>query len=329
MISIIIPSWNGRHLLEKSIPALVDQIDGKGKIIVVDNGSDDGTVEWLKSVWPEVRCLMLPSNKGFSGAVNEGITASESNDVILVNNDTEALPGWFDALRIAAGTHPDFHIFASRVLLADSREHIDTVGDGFTVAGFGYKHGWLEVDGPRYDQPSEVFAASGCAVYIRRNVFRTIGLFDEHFFAFGEDLDFCFRARLAGFRVMYIPDARILHAVRATSIPSNTLFWYHRNLQWTLMKNLPVALWLLYGPHILLHIGFVAVRSVSGRWFKVYVRSLSAALKGLPVMLARRKEIQAHRKVKLGDIMSFIDWNWPMIHWNLHQARLRYDRDKA
>lgn len=328
MISIVIPSWNGRHLLEKSIPPLSAQLDGHGEIIVVDNGSTDGTEEWLCRQWPHVKTMHLPANLGFAGGVNAGITAAGSNDVILVNNDTEALDGWFDALRQAAADFPDYHLFASRVLLAEAPDRIDTVGDGFTIAGFGYKKGWLESDGVAFDTPVEVFGASGCAVYIRRDVFRKIGLFDERFFAFGEDLDFSFRARIAGFRVMYVPGARILHAVRATAAPSHTLYWYHRNLLWILIKDLPASLWMLYGPHIIMHMSLVVCRSALRGWLTIYCRSLYEAFRGISVMLRDRKEIQSCRCVPIGELRKFMDAGWLRIHWHLHRSKSRYEQTR-
>ncbi len=324
MISIVIPSWNGRHLLETSIPAISAQTDKTHEIIVVDNGSTDGTGNWLRECWPNVKCVELTQNQGFSGGVNVGISAAGGNDVILVNNDTQAAPGWLNALIKASLSHPEYHIFASRVLMAETPHRIDTAGDGFTIAGFGYKIGWLQPDGPEYDYSREIFSASGCAVYIRREVFRTIGIFDEQFFAFGEDLDFSFRARLAGFRVMYTPDARIYHSVRATASPVNTLFWYHRNLIWLLVKNLPCTLWFLYGPHILIHAGFIAFRSLAGGWLRIYLRSLGAAVKGIPSMLRKRSEIQSSRRISIAELRKGIEANWISIHWKLHKAKCAY-----
>jgi GT2 family glycosyltransferase len=321
MISVIIPSWNGRHLLERALPPLIRQLPEQVKIIVVDNGSTDGSVEWLKAEWKTVVAVSLPENRGFAGAVNAGMAAAGDDDVVLVNNDTEALPGWIDALIDARSRYSQFHIFSSRVLHAQPPHLVDTAGDGFTIAGFGYKKGWLKADDPDFDQPAEVFSASGCAMLIRREVLQHIGMFDEDFFAFGEDLDFSFRARLAGFRVLYVPNAKILHSVRSTAAPHNTLFWYHRNLIWILVKNLPASLWFLYAPHIGAHIILITVRSVAGGWFKLYCQSMTAAVRGIPRMLERRRSIQKMRTVTLADIRRHVDAHWVSIHWELHKRK--------
>jgi len=321
MISIVIPSWNGLHLLETCLPGVLEQMNSEIELIVVDNGSVDGTVEWLAREYPSVICISLPENRGFSGAVNAGITKAGRRDVILLNNDTTACDGWLQALVDAADKYPEFQIFTSRVLVADSPHLVDTIGDGFTIAGFGYKIGWLQLDSDVTNQTFEPFSASGCALYISRNVFDEIGLFDEDFFAFGEDLDFSFRARLAGFQILFVPDARILHSVRATAAGEKTLFWYHRNLIWLLVKNLPWQLLVLYSPHIIFHLFLVSVRSIFRGWFSIYIRSLAAAARGLPLMFEKRRRIQKTRKIKLSELRRKLVTNWIGVHLMLHKAK--------
>ncbi|MGB3977102.1 MAG: glycosyltransferase family 2 protein [bacterium] len=329
MISVIIPSWNGRHLLETALPSLIKQLPKQVSVIVVDNGSTDGTVEWINENWKTVITMALPENLGFSGAVNTGIAAAGEDDIILLNNDTEALPGWLNALLEARDKFPDFHVFTSRVLYAEPPHLIDTVGDGFTIAGFGYKKGWLEQDGTDFDKHKEVFSASGCAMLIRREVIKEIGLFDEDFFAFGEDIDFSFRARLAGFRVLYVPDAKLYHSVRSTAAPKQTLYWYHRNLVWILVKNLPFYLWLLYWPHILAHMIWIGIRSLAGNWFVIYCRSLASACYGIPKKMKQRSDIQNARNVKIKDIRELIDSNWVGVHWQLYRKKRAWKSKKG
>ncbi|MCD4653746.1 glycosyltransferase family 2 protein [bacterium] len=326
MISIVIPSWNGLHLLKTCLPALLRQTAPEYEIIVVDNGSEDGTAKWLIAEYSGVRCIRLRENMGFCGAVNRGIKAAGRNDVILLNNDTEVCAGWLNALATAVTDHPGFHLFASRVIMAESPHRIDTLGDGFTIAGFGYKLGWLQPDKDVFKEPREVFGGSGCALYIRRIVVDVAGLFDEDFFAFGEDLDFSFRARLSGFRVLSVPDARILHAVRATAPAEKTLFWYHRNLIWLLVKNLPWQLFLLYSPHIFLHILLVLMRSIIRGWALLYLKSLAAAVSGIPNMMKKRRQIQSQRKTSLNELRNHLDANWVGIHLKLHRAKKSMDQ---
>jgi GT2 family glycosyltransferase len=324
MISIVIPSWNGCHLLKTLIPSLMEQLVDNTSVTVVDNGSTDSTVKWLTNTWPQINVITLNENRGFSGAVNAGIKAAGRDDIILVNNDTFVEKGWLNALASARERYPDAHIFASQILNADPPHPIDTAGDGFTIAGFGYKIGWLEKDTSEYDRAREVFSASGCSVFIRREVFDTIGMFDEDFFAFGEDLDFCFRARLAGFCVMYIPESRIFHVVRATAENDSALFWYHRNLVWLLIKNLPGTLFLLYWPHIAANFLLIGFRSIYSGWCRIFTRSLTVAMRGLPAMLEKRKQIQRDRMVSLANLRHQLDMNWVGVHLKLYQSHKRY-----
>ncbi|HPQ39172.1 MAG TPA: glycosyltransferase family 2 protein [bacterium] len=321
MISIVIPTWNGRHLLERSLPALLHQVDSTTTIIVVDNGSSDGTCDWIEETYPDVRRIGFPENRGFSAAVNEGIRAAGTSDVILVNNDTLAEPEWLNRLVNAASTYTEYHMFASRVLLMDPPDHLDTIGDGFTIAGFGYKIAWLHHDDDVPRELREVFGASGCAVYIRRCVFDRIGVFDEDFFAFGEDLDFSFRARLAGYRILSVPDARIHHAVRATAVKDHTLFWYHRNIIWLILKNFPWQLLCLYMPHLIAQNILVCATSILRGWFSVYVRSMRAAIQGIPAVLVKRRIVQKQRRIPVRAIRDVLDANWIGIHIRLHRAK--------
>jgi len=287
----------------------------------VDNGSTDDTAKVISVEFPMVNCLELHKNYGFSGAVNAGIEHAKTNDVILLNNDTQVEAGWLDALKNHVQRYEDFSLFTSHVFQADGSQRVDTTGDGFTVAGFGYKHDWLQQRDSISSEPREVFGGSGCALYIRRDVFEAIGLFDEDFFAFGEDLDFSFRARLAGFRVLSVPEACVLHDVRATAASDNTLYWYHRNLIWLIIKNYPWQLLLLYLPHVLLHMLLVLFRSILNGWTGTYLRSIFDGLAGFSKMWQKRRMIQKHRRVGLSCLRKQLDLNWPGVHYRLHKAK--------
>lgn len=207
MISIVIPTWNGRHLLENCLESLTRQTYADMEVIVVDNGSTDDTVKWITETHPASICIELPENIGFAGAVNRGIQGASGSEIVLMNNDTIAEPTWLEALVTAASEHPDYHIFASKVI-RDTDNRIDTVGDGFAIAGFGYKIGWMQSpDNPEFQISKRRFGASGCSVLYRRELFEDIGDFDESFFAFAEDLDLSFRALLAGYSCLYVPDS--------------------------------------------------------------------------------------------------------------------------
>ncbi len=324
MISVVIPTWNGRHLLESCLESLNRQTLSDFEIIIVDNGSTDGTVEWLTENHPGIICIGLEDNIGFSGGVNRGIHRADGSEIVLMNNDTVAEPTWLEALHEAAGDYPDYHIFASKVI-RETDHRIDTVGDGFAIAGFGYKIGWMRSpEDPEFNSIQRRFGASGCSVLFRREVFEDIGDFDETFFAFAEDLDLSFRALLAGYRCLYVPDSVIYHAVRATAHQEKTLFWYHRNIIWLLYKNLPFPLWILYSPHILLHMILVAIRSACQGWLRVYLRSIREGLKGIRAKRDQRQLIQKMRRVPLKEVRRMMTGNWVRVHWQLSSIARKF-----
>ncbi|MBN1356366.1 glycosyltransferase family 2 protein [bacterium] len=319
MISVVIPTWNGKDLLRTCLDSLAIQTCSDFEIIVVDNGSSDGTDRWIRETHPKITCITLTENRGFASAVNAGIKASNGEYVALLNNDTRVDSRWISVLKDSLREHPEIDVFASKVLIMDAPDRIDTAGDGFTIAGFGYKIGWLK-PASDYQYPRIVFGASGCAALYRKKMFETIGLFDEEFFAFAEDLDLSFRALNAGFRSLYIPEALVYHKVRATAQPGDTFSLYHRNLMWLIFKNMPAGLLFLYAPHILANWILVGIRSLRNGDLTRYIRSLAMGFKGLPGMRIKRKDIQKTRRVSLGTIRKRLDGNWIRIHWMLMKS---------
>ncbi len=316
---VIIPSWNGRHLLIDCLNSLGIQTDPEFSICVVDNGSSDGTVDWLRTEHPTVDVIVLSTNEGFSRAVNEGIRHVSDDVIVLLNNDTIVRQDWIEQCKKAVFEYPQYMIFSSKVLIQNSGGKLDTAGDGFTIAGFGYKRGWHEA-AESYDRVEEVFSASGCAMIIRKRVFDTIGYFDEDFFAFGEDLDFCFRARLAGFRVGYYPWAVIEHRVRATAASRQTNFLYYRNLVWLIIKNLPASVLISCMPHILANNVLMFVRACLRGEMMVYVKGMGVAIQGFGRMWRKRREIQATRVIDPKEIMPLLEHDWIGVHRRLHRA---------
>ena len=214
-VTIVIPSWNGRELLEICLGALDRQTFTDFETVVVDGGSTDGSCEWLRSHRPEVRLIQLERNRGFAAAVNRGIKAARGEVIVLLNNDTEAEPEWLAALVGAMKRHPEAGIFASRVLQYHDRDRIDSAGDKLGLLADQIGHG--DMDDGRYSQPRYVISACAAAAGYRREVFDRVGLFDERFVSYLEDVDMGLRAAYAGFRALYVPDAVIYHMGSATA----------------------------------------------------------------------------------------------------------------
>ena len=241
MIEVLVPNWNGMKVLPRSLDSLSRQTLSGCRITVVDNGSRDGSVEYVRGQWPHIRLLTLSRNFGFCRAVNEGIRRSPAELIALLNNDAEAEPGWLEALYKAAQKYPQAGSFASKVLMAGTGERIESVGDLLKPDACGANRGRGEVDSGQYEQEEEVFSASGAAVLYRHALFERVGLFDEDFFAYFEDIDLGFRAQRFGYACVFVPQARVYHVGKATRSKDRDWHLEREFVNSTLcqIKNLP------------------------------------------------------------------------------------------
>jgi GT2 family glycosyltransferase len=303
MISVIVLNWNGRQHLETCLTALARQVFPDFEVILVDNGSVDSSVEFVKASFPAVRVIALDQNLGFCAGNNSGIRASQGELIATLNNDTEADQGWLAALHDAAQRWPGMGCFASKMLFFDQRSWLDDAGDELHTAGFATKRGWLEPDGPPYDTEVEVFGPCAGAALYRRAMLNEVGLFDESFFANGEDVDLSFRARLKGYRCLYIPSAVVYHKVGASIGQTNRwLYWMRRNQIWLLLKNMPAPLLLKYAPEIIIYnVLSLLYHSQRGRGRLIW-QAYFDAFRDIRRILAQRREIQTGRVASLSDI---------------------------
>lgn len=304
----IIPNYNGADFLRPCLDALLAQQPAPPDIIVVDNRSADDSESIVTNEYPGARFIKMDTNAGFAKAVNRGIQEADTEFVALVNNDTEVWPGWLAALEAFMDATPEAAACAPKVIFHTGENIIDSAGDAVTPYGYAYKIGHFETDDGRYDQPREVFAVSAVATIYRMSMFDTAGLFEEEFFAYYEDIDICFRARLAGMKFFYNPAAATFHHYSATSGSKMKLgseeVYIHLTGVW--IKNLPRRLWLKHLPSILLYhtviCAAVALARARGR----------ARLPRVPVfrllrsMLRKRKAVQASAKVSPAEIESLM-----------------------
>ena len=188
-VDIVIPNLNGRHMLVGCLDSIRRQTWGDWRVSVVDNGSTDGSADWLRAHHPEVQLIALAENTGFSPAVNLGIRAGSRPLVFLLNNDTELADDCLEKLVRAAQAQPDHAFFAPRMLSFHQRHLLDGAGEGYLRGGAGYRLGTLEADGPPYDRARDVFGACAGAALYRREPFTALGWFDDAFFAYLEDVD--------------------------------------------------------------------------------------------------------------------------------------------
>lgn len=243
-VTVVIPSFNGRDLLESCLRALQHQTLPT-RTVVADNGSTDGAVEMVLKLFPEIEILQLGSNYGFAVAANRGAAVAQSEYVAFLNNDTEPTADWLAALVDCLDQTPAAASAASRVLRLDDPEILDGAGDSLTRSLKAYRRGFGESAAGRYEDEDDVFSASGTACLWRTEIFQELGGFDETFFAYYEDVDLGFRARLAGYACKYVPSAVVRHAGSATAASDwirLSAFHATANRWSTIVKDAPTRL---------------------------------------------------------------------------------------
>ncbi len=295
-IDIVIPNFNGVEFLDTCLSSIVRQTYPSFSIVVVDNGSVDNSLDFVRKQYPFVDLISWPQNKGFSPAVNAGIAAGNSPLVFLLNNDTELEEDCLEQLVEAATLQDEYDFFAAKMISYRERHLLDGAGDGFLRGGVGYRLGTMENDDALYSRPGRVFGACAGAALYRRELFDTIGLFDEDFFAYLEDVDFNLRANSRGGKCYYVPGARVFHIGSATTgskINSFTVRLSTRNNLNLLVKNYPLVLFFRFAPALLVYQFFWFVFVVKKRQFAAYVSGVVEFVSNIPLMLKKRKEVLA------------------------------------
>lgn len=278
-VSVVIPNYNGIKYARACLKTLLSDAQ-EAEILVVDNGSSDGSRELVEEEFPKVRLIALDQNYGFCRAVNEGIRAASRPYVILLNNDIEVIPGFTKALVEALDSDPRIFSAAAKMIKLFQKEEIDDAGNFYCALGWAFARG---KDKPveYYEEEDDIFAACGGASIYRKSILEEIGLMDEAHFAYLEDIDLGYRARIAGYRNVFVPKAKVYHAGSGTSGSRYNAFKVSlssRNSVYLAYKNMPVLQLLVNLPFLLLGFGvkylFFLRKGLGG----VYLRGL---LKGL------------------------------------------------
>lgn len=313
-VSLVVLSWNGMEHLDLCLSSLSNQTYKDFEIVLVDNGSTDGSKEWVEAHYPTVRIERTEQNLGVPGGVNYGLARAQGRYVAILNNDLEAEPQWLAESVRALEQFPEAGFTASRVRLFYRRDRLDTAGDIYFSAGYPAKRGWLHRDGPEFDEPRWVFGACAVAALYRRELLESVGFMDEEFESALEDLDLSFRAQLQGYKCRYVPSAIIYHKLGATvgkglTSPKHQLR-FHRNIWLVRIKNLPTSLWFRYLPQMLIAELAVLYRASRSGRLKVLLQARREVWQQLGRTLAKRREIQARRTVAIGDLHAVIESGW-------------------
>jgi len=312
-VAVIVLNWNDAKLIPKSVASLLNQSEDCD-VIVVDNGSEDGSREVIESYGDKVASLYNKSNRGFAGGVNTGIRYALQQDyefIGLLNNDAVADKDWVQNLR--AGFNNKDVGGATCSILDKTGKSYDSTGEMMTTWGLPYPRGRGEKVNGQYDDSTEVFAVSGGASMYRAELFKDVGLFDEDFFAYYEDVDLSFRAQLAGWQFRFVPEAKVLHATGSTSkrVPNFTTYQTIKNLPWLLIKNVPLGLMPKMVPRFALAYSLFIARALSRKQFRAVFNGLFIKTVFIPKKLWQRWHIMRAKKVSTAYIASMLTWDLP------------------
>ncbi|MBI5589573.1 MAG: glycosyltransferase family 2 protein [Deltaproteobacteria bacterium] len=307
--TIVIPSFNGLHLLKTCLQSIGNQGAYAFEVVLVDNGSEDGTSDWVKRHYPKIEIIRFNANKGFSVAVNEGIRRSSGRYIFLLNNDTELGPDCLEIMIQTADANGGYASFAPKMIQYHNRKLLDGAGDGVFRGGGGYRLGTREPDGALWDHPVRVFGACAGAALYCRVFFEEAGKFDEDFFAYLEDVDINFRAARLGLRCLYVPGARVYHMGSQTSGSSLNTFtacWTTQNMIRVVVHNYPLSILLRQWPVIMLHHFGWLILMILRRQFPSYIKGIRAAFYGFPVMLKKRNRWRTRKTVSDSEFWDMV-----------------------
>lgn len=274
--TIVIPNYNGKEYL---IPCLnsIFADEPSIKVLVVDNGSRDGSVEELQK-YPQVDVIRFPENRGFCVAVNAGILAAETDYVILLNNDVVVEKGFSGALEKALDEHPKAFSVGAQMRMMKDPDYMDNAGDYYCALGWAYDYGKGRKVQDKYQHPRKVFAACGGAAIYRKSMLDEIGLFDENHFAYLEDVDIGYRARIFGYQNLYEPKALVYHAGSSVSGSKYNEFKTNlssRNSIYLVMKNMPALQILVNLPFLCMGFLVKTIFFSRKKMGKLYVKGLA------------------------------------------------------
>jgi GT2 family glycosyltransferase len=310
-VSVVVVTWNGRQHLDACLASVEAQRGVAIETILVDNGSTDGTSDYVRARFPWVRLVSLAENRGFAGGNNAGVREAAGRFVAFLNNDTSADPGWLAALLSGIDEPGRFALVTSRIVYMHDPNVIDSAGDGVLRWGGAFKRHHGEAASAAA-ATQEVFGICGAACMMPKAVFDEIGGFDEDFFASHEDVDLSYRARLRGYRCRYVAQAVVRHVGSATlgTVSPFSVFHGQRNLEWMYVKDTPGSLLLKTLPGHVVYDVAAGVHFARIGMLRPYLRAKAAAIAGLPRMLRKRAAIQRARRVGASAIAPLLDRHW-------------------
>jgi GT2 family glycosyltransferase len=304
--AVVILNWNGKHFMQQFLAQVASSIEicGDGaKLFVADNGSTDGSVEWLRAAVPQAELIAFDTNYGFTGGYNRALRLIKAEYYVLLNSDIEVTDNWLQPLVQYLDRHPETAACAPKLLAFHDRSRFEYAG---ACGGFIDKYGYpfcrgrildsLEQDRGQYDTSLDVFWATGAAMTVRAELYHKAGALDEDFFAHMEEIDLCWRLQLMGYTIASVPESAVYH-VGGGALPVNSprkLFFNYRNNLLMLVKNSQKNTVVRISARLALDVvsGLVYLASGKFAFFAAVVRAHLAFFRLLPKFIAKRKSIK-------------------------------------
>ena len=323
LVSIIIVNWNGQPLLKENLEALLQQTYKNFEIIMVDNGSQDGSVEWLQEHYGDViKIIPLAENTGFAHGNNVGIAVSRGELLALVNNDVVVKPDWLAALIDCMSAHPEAGMVGSKVLNYFRPDEIDNLGH--LIYPDAVNRGWcrLEKDCGEHEEVVEILFPSACAALYRKSMLLEVGLFDDSFFAYHDDVDVGLKGRLLGYSALYCPKAIAYHkfSMSAGAYSPLKAFLVERNRIWVLLKVFPwpdimASPWYTAKRYLFQAMGAFRRQGAAARLAEtsgfhtlilITLRAYLSAFRQLPGILKKRRTLYRLKRINNRDFRNLI-----------------------
>lgn len=307
-VTVVIPNYNGLKFLKTCLDAMEKQTMKEVRTVVIDNGSTDESVSFIEENYPWVDIVRMKENTGFCHAVNEGIRLAETPYVLLLNNDTEVEPQFVESLYKAIETSEDIFSVSSKMLNFVDRDIMDDAGDGYSIIGWQFQRGVGRHE-RYYVKPVKVFSACAGAAIYRKSVFEEIGYFDEKHFAYLEDIDIGYRAKVYGYKNMYCMDARVYHVGSGSSGSKYNDFKVSlssRNSIYLVYKNMPLLQLIINAPALFLGIFVKWLFFVKKGFGRVY-------LKGIKEGITTYRKNCSKVPFKIKHIWNYIKIEWELI----------------
>jgi GT2 family glycosyltransferase len=318
-VSVVIPNRDGATprdglvYLDMVLETLTRQSSRDFDVTVVDNGSTDNSVKYLRDRWPEVRVVELPDNTGFPAAINRGLAASRGQYVALLNNDVELSPDWLELLTAELERDPGVGFVTGKIMRHDDHGVLEQAGQDFFTCGHFEPIGLDRRDTGQYDERRATTIATAAAVLYRREALEAAGGFDDDYYLYCEDADACLRMLLSGFSGLYLPEPKAFHVRGGTIGAQSALprFYLVRNALITLLKDLPASLLLRSLPKIAHYQCGQLVASWRQGVARTVLRAYASFLRMLPDTLRKRRAIQRARKVRTATFAAQVRTDYP------------------